>query len=137
MINEKCCDFVLFQPIHELKTSSLGLYNDSRFPGRCILKLNKHYDHLDEIPDPELYDFMVDVKKCVKVMKHVLQVDRVNFAILGNTVSHVHAHLIPRYPDAEKFPDKSPWNDDRVNETLTEQQLTVLCKNLLNGFTNF
>lgn len=120
-IHQPCpdCGFELYTVIKELPTSTLGLYNDARFPGRCILTLNKHYDNLEELEPNELNDYMQEIVHVTKAMKKALQVERVNLAILGNTVSHVHAHLIPRYPDQEEFPNKSPWNDKRALEELS------------------
>ena len=112
------CNFELYNVIALLPNSTLGLYDDNRFPGRSILTLNKHYSHLEDIPDNELLMFMQEIKQAVASIKRTTKVDRVNIAILGNAVSHVHAHLIPRYPEQETFPNKSPWNDERELQPL-------------------
>jgi len=127
-IHQPCpdCGFELYTVIKTLPTSTLGLYNDARFPGRCILTLNKHYDNLEELESNELNDYMQEIVHVTKAMKKALQVERVNLAILGNTVSHVHAHLIPRYPNQEEFPNKSPWNDKRTLVKLSDLEVKNL-----------
>lgn len=123
----KCetCGFELWNHIPEpLPVSSLGLYSDNRFPGRSILKLNTHKETLEDLEPELLTAFMLDVQKAVKVLKQVTGSNRINVAVLGNTVPHVHAHRIPRYPETETFPGKSPWNDPRPLQPLTVTQQT-------------
>lgn len=128
----KCenCEFELFNPIAETATTYLGLYDDARFPGRSILMLKNHYDNIEDVPTRISYTYLDEIKSTITVMKKVLNVERVNMSILGNTVSHVHAHLIPRYPDQEQFPHKSPWNDLRPQSTLNPSIKTSIIKSL-------
>jgi diadenosine tetraphosphate (Ap4A) HIT family hydrolase len=134
------CKFELYLPIVSLYDtnnqifSSLGLYDDARFPGRCILSLHNHYEHIEDMPDEDLFIFMKHIKQSIEAIKSVTQVDRVNIAILGNTVSHVHAHLIPRYPNNEKYPNKSPWNDDRVLFNLNNYNKTEIIQSIKAAF---
>lgn len=115
------CGFGLYVPVFNLAVSSLGLYDDARFPGRCILSLKTHYDDMVDVPKEMLDAFMDDARKAIKVIMESTGCARVNFAILGNRESHVHAHLIPRYPTDEEFPDCSPWNDQRPKSTMPLQ----------------
>lgn len=124
------CGFDLYLPVSNLAVSSLGLYDDLRFPGRCILSLNAHYDDMVDVPQEMLNSFMEDARKAIKVIMDATGCARVNFAILGNRESHVHAHLIPRYPDNEEFPDCSPWNDRRIKGTLPVGERDALLSNM-------
>lgn len=112
------CSFELWHPIARLRNSRVGLYDDSRFPGRVIVSLDQHYDHLDEVPEVLLADFMADVARTSRVLRDCLEVPRVNVAILGNQERHVHAHLIPRDPTSDPLPSKSPWQDPRPRSLL-------------------
>lgn len=118
----KCnvCGFGLFLPIKSLSVSNLGLYDDARFPGRCILTLNQHYDNMLDVPAEAMASFLEDARISIKAIMDSTDCERVNFAILGNRESHVHAHLIPRYPAEEEFPDCSPWNDPREKDGLSK-----------------
>jgi diadenosine tetraphosphate (Ap4A) HIT family hydrolase len=109
----KECGFDLWLPVGDLQQSTLGLYDDARFPGRCILALHTHYEHLEDVPANLLKRFTEEIRLSVRVIKEVTGTERVNVAILGNRDSHVHAHLIPRYPDDEPLPSNSPWDDPR------------------------
>lgn len=116
------CGFGLWQPISSLSVSHAGLYSDSRFPGRTIVTLDRHFDQLDEVPKFLLGEFMFDVQRVCKAIKHTTGAARVNVSILGNVETHVHAHLIPRKPLLEPFPDKAPWEDPRPKGELTAGQ---------------
>lgn len=112
------CAFQLWKPISESIHSSLGLYSDARFPGRSILSLKEHYTNLSDVPLETLTGFMRDIQIATVAIKVGMGAHRVNVAILGNRDSHVHAHLIPRFPEKEEYPDCSPWNDPREQVKL-------------------
>ncbi|WP_396652300.1 HIT family protein [Microbacterium sp. SLBN-146] len=98
----------------------MGLYSDARFPGRCIVSLNEHAEHLDDLPKDTVSSFMINVAMASKALRIATDAPRINVAILGNQEGHVHAHLIPRYPDSEPLPNKAPWEDPRPRGALDE-----------------
>jgi diadenosine tetraphosphate (Ap4A) HIT family hydrolase len=124
------CGFTLFNPVRMMSASKWGVYDDARFPGRSIMMLNNHYDDFTDVPTEETAAFMEDLKSAMSSIKEVTGCERVNVAILGNAVPHVHAHLIPRFPSQEEFPNKSPWNDKRPQSQLPENRLTELIQQL-------
>jgi diadenosine tetraphosphate (Ap4A) HIT family hydrolase len=116
------CDFTLFHVITELRCSTLGLYDDARFPGRCILSLRAHYDDLIDVPRTLVIEFFDDMRCAGAAIKAVTGADRINYAILGNAVSHVHAHLIPRVTGGDPVPNRAPWaHPDSVSHLATAQ----------------
>lgn len=118
----KCaeCGFALWHPVLQLSVSTLGLYDDARFPGRSLLMLNDHHTHYEDVPLSLLIDFQQDIQGAVRAIKATTGSSRVNIAVLGNAEPHVHAHLIPRFPDNEELPSKSPWDDPRPKTPLGE-----------------
>jgi len=114
------CQFTLWNPVANLQFSTVGLYDDSRFPGRCIVLLGHHAEHFDELDEDVAAEFMKDVQAVSRAIKRATGATRVNLAILGNAEYHVHAHLIPRYPENEAFPHSSPWNDPRPKAHLDD-----------------
>lgn len=54
---------------------------------------------------------MAEMQQTMKAIKQATQTEHVNLVILGNTMSHIHAHLIPRFPQNEANPQLLPWND--------------------------
>lgn len=102
------CEFELWLPICRLACSTLGLYDDSRFPGRCILVLHEHIENLASLPKSLGYQFIDDIRLAEQALRAVTGAARVNWAVLGNVEPHLHVHLVPRVGD-EPFPDRSPW----------------------------
>ena len=131
------CGFSLWNPIAESVYSSLGLYDDARFPGRSILRLNQHHESLEDVPDDVLNAFMQDIKTAMTAIRTVTGAARVNVSILGNRDPHVHAHLIPRFPDEEEFPDCSPWNDLRPKTALETPDKSRIITGIREAITRF
>lgn len=115
----KSCGFDLWKPIGNLEFSELGFYSDSRFPGRSILRLKEHRESLEELSDELALGFLQDTRKAMAAIRRATGATRVNFAVLGNTVAHVHGHLIPRFPENEELPGSSPWDDPRPRIKLS------------------
>ena len=107
----KCntCNFELWNYLGQIGESHLGLYDDFRYPGRCLLVYRDHHDHLTQMSPSTAMIFMNDILKAGNLLTKALSCERMNYAILGNAEHHVHAHLIPRY-GTDPVPKKSPWN---------------------------
>lgn len=112
------CDFALWIPLARLSVSNVGLYDDARFPGRLIVTLHDHYEHLDEVPDELMMAFTNDVRACSSILRAELTAKRTNVAILGNREAHIHAHIIPRIGELEPLPREAPWRDPRPRSDM-------------------
>ena len=104
------CGFELWNPICELSTSALGLYDDQRFPGRCILVFSSHVESIEDVAEAEvLLRFMRDLQAVSRAVRKTVGALRVNVSFLGNQEPHLHAHLIPRVEGGDPVPQRSPW----------------------------
>jgi len=113
------CGFGLWHPIVGLTISSLGLYSDDRYPGRCILSYTgSHAEQITDLADIDATSLMTDLRTAVTAIQQVTGCARVNVAFLSNTVPHLHAHLIPRHPDSEPTPQRPIWDDPRPRRDL-------------------
>jgi diadenosine tetraphosphate (Ap4A) HIT family hydrolase len=124
------CGFELWIVVGRLTVSSVGLYDDGRFPGRLLVSLGPHHEHLEEVPEALVNSFISDIQSAARVLRKVTGVERVNVAILGNQDPHVHAHLIPRSPLHEPIPHRSPWEDPRPRQQLAAADRTRLVHEL-------
>lgn len=52
--------------------------------------------------------------------------EHVNLAILDNTMSHIHVHLIPRFPQNEANPQLSPWGDPRPKTLMLDDKKRIV-----------
>jgi diadenosine tetraphosphate (Ap4A) HIT family hydrolase len=114
------CPFSLWLPLGKLQVSFLGLYDDARFPGRCILALDTHAEDFSILDKRVASAFFEDCQTASRAIKAAVNVERVNVAILGNEVAHVHFHLIPRRPLDEPIPNRPPWEHPDAKRKLSD-----------------
>jgi diadenosine tetraphosphate (Ap4A) HIT family hydrolase len=126
------CGFELWHFIAQFDASVVGLVDDDRFPGRCIVVLREHYDHLDEVPPALAGALFADAAAVGRVLRSELGATRVNYAALGNTDPHTHVHVIPRYA-TDPLPNKPPWEDPRAKGPLGEAKRARLQQLLAGG----
>lgn len=121
----RTCGFRLWLPVTKLQYSLVGLYDDARFPGRCLVSLKAHYDDLVALPATTLCGFMSEVQLVSRAVMSVVAAERINMAVFGNRDSHVHAHVVPRFR-GDPCPTLPPWNDPRPLEALGAKGVTRL-----------
>ena len=83
--------------ICDLKTSKIFLCKDQTLPGRCTIMFHEHYDELFEIPKAERDVYIDDVCALAETIKELFGANKINYAIYGDEVSHVHFTLAPKY----------------------------------------
>jgi diadenosine tetraphosphate (Ap4A) HIT family hydrolase len=82
--------------IAELSESRVYLHTDQFFPGWSVLVLRRHAVELFELERDERARLMDEVSDVALALKHAFDARKVNYALFGNLVPHVHWHLIPR-----------------------------------------
>lgn len=122
MIAYRCdtCGFELFHPIEDLEVGALGLYSDWRYPGRCILAFHRHVEHLEELSPEDFARLMADLQKAGTAIRALVKSPRMNYAVLGNVVPHLHVHLIPRGGPNDPVPGRPPWENPTDHEPLED-----------------
>jgi diadenosine tetraphosphate (Ap4A) HIT family hydrolase len=100
----------LWRPLVKLNVSTLGLYDDERYPGRCLLVLDEHWEDLATVPENLACDLLADARRAASAVQKAVGADRINYAVLGNVEPHVHFHLIPRRWSEDPAPGRSPWH---------------------------
>jgi len=91
------------------------LVNDSDLPGFCRVIWNHHVVEMTDLTYSEREHLMTLVFAVEETMRYVMHPDKINVASLGNMVSHIHWHIIPRYKDDAFFPGTA-WSK-RTQET--------------------
>ncbi|WP_056993394.1 HIT family protein [Lacticaseibacillus saniviri] len=96
-------------PIIPLDVSTFYLNRDQTHPGRAIVALDWHVDELFELTAPMRQAFIDDVAQAAAILKEYTGASKINYGIYGDTVSHLHFHLVP------KLPSDADWDDAFVN----------------------
>lgn len=94
--------------------STLYLSKDQTNPGRCIIALNDHKTELFHLEQPLRQHFMEDVSKCANAISQAFSPDKINYAIYGDLVSHLHFHLVPKYQEGADWGRAFNNNPDRL-----------------------
>lgn len=82
----------------DLRISKVFLCKDQTLPGRCTIMFNGgHYDELYQIPKAERDLFLDDVCLLAQTIQKLFRADKINYAIYGDNVTHVHFTICPKY----------------------------------------
>lgn len=73
-------------------------YDQEAYPGRSILVLKNHHDHLHLVPVALQQAIVPELVNLTTAILSEFGGTRANHQSLGNQVPHVHWHIIPRRP---------------------------------------
>lgn len=105
-IMEKLCD---------LDYSTVYLFQDQRYYGRCVVAFRLyHADELYELKPEELNGYMAEVAKTAKAVQQVSGAAKINYAIYGDKMSHVHVHVVPKQKDGDDWGGPFRMDGDSV-----------------------
>src|ERR1700675_387508 len=82
-----------------LSESYVTLADEQAYRGYCVLLLKDHHEHLSDLPLERQVRLYEDVARVAGVLRSELNPLRINYACLGNLLTHVHWHVTPRYAD--------------------------------------
>ena len=85
--------------ICELEASTLYLFKEQTYRGRCLVAFKGHKNELFDLTDEERDLFMKDVTRAAKAMKLAFDVNKVNYGAYSDKMPHLHFHLVPKYED--------------------------------------
>jgi diadenosine tetraphosphate (Ap4A) HIT family hydrolase len=88
----------LMTHLTDLSASKVYLWNDQTYSGRCIVAFNGHKTELFALAPAELEQYMRDVALVAKAVTKVSGCQKINYAIFGDTVPHLHLHVVPKAP---------------------------------------
>lgn len=84
--------------VKKLSASTLYLDREQTYLGRCALIYSKrHVTGLEHLSDTDYLEFMGDLRLAMKAIAAAVNPDQMNYASLGNSIPHLHYHIIPRY----------------------------------------
>ena len=83
--------------VAELNATYLTSSPESPMRGYCCLVLKRHAVELYELRADEAAALMKDMQRVAKVLQVITGAVKLNYEIHGNTIPHLHVHLLPRY----------------------------------------
>jgi len=92
--------------ILELPASKVYLFREQSHKGRVIVASKSHVSEFVDLDRRERQAFMDDVARVSAALHKVFNPDKVNYGAYGDTGSHAHFHLVPKYAN-----DPFEWGD--------------------------
>jgi diadenosine tetraphosphate (Ap4A) HIT family hydrolase len=111
MSNENTCFYCtkderlhnLMIEVCKLEASTLYLFKEQTYKGRCVVAYDGHVNELFELSDEELGKFMRDVKKSAMAIKKAFSPNKVNYGAYSDKLPHLHFHVVPKYEDGHTW----------------------------------
>lgn len=117
--------------ICNLPSSIFYLNRDQTHKGRCIVAFQSHKRELFELSDQERSSYMRDVAIAADAIQKVFHPDKINYAIFGDLVSHLHFHLVPKYKEEPEWGEAFVNNPDS-KVTVSDSEYDEIIKAINN-----
>jgi diadenosine tetraphosphate (Ap4A) HIT family hydrolase len=111
--------------IGQLRVSTLYLFREQTYRGRCIVALNEHETEFFHLSQDKQDAYMRDVAQVAAAIEKAFQPDKINYGAFGDTMPHVHFHIVPKYKDGDSWGKMFEMNPS-ANLHLTEEQYGAL-----------
>lgn len=120
------------QEIHEKSFCAsahfIAFYNIAPIlPGHSLIIPKAHFGSLLELPDDALSEMMIFARRVTQILITVFQCDGFDWSVqdgisAGQTVAHLHMHIIPRKP--ADMPEGNEWYGKiaRTGEKVLDSQ---------------
>ena len=100
--------------IGELPMSKVILFREQSHRGRVIVACKKHVDDITMLTEEERKQYMDDVSHVAAILHELFHPDKINFGAYGDTMHHLHVHLVPKYKDGYEWGDVFAMNPHRT-----------------------
>ncbi len=110
--------------IADLGPAILYLHDDQFFPGWSVLVLKRHATDLFELEREERGALIEAVSRVAQAIATTYGARKMNYALLGNQIPHIHWHVTPRLED-DPAPDRPAWNVAHEPRRLPPDELAT------------
>jgi diadenosine tetraphosphate (Ap4A) HIT family hydrolase len=100
--------------ICDLDASTLFLFKEQTYHGRCIVAYKDHVNELFEISESEQNAFMKDVSRVAKALNNAFNPQKINLGAYSDKLGHLHFHIVPKYSDGPDFGGVFQMNPQKV-----------------------
>ncbi|MCB2352538.1 HIT family protein [Clostridium estertheticum] len=87
----------------KLEASTLYLFKEQTYKGRCVVAYNGHKSELFNLTDEERSKFMGDVSRVAGALNKAFSPDKINYGAYADTMTHLHFHIVPKYKGGPSF----------------------------------
>ncbi len=114
--------------ICDLQVSTLFLFKEQTYKGRCVVAYKDHNIELFDLDNENLLAFMQDVNRVARAIKKTFGPAKVNYGAYSDKLPHLHIHLAPKYVDGPDYGGTFIMNPQQTY--LTEKEYTDLIEQI-------
>jgi len=111
--------------ICDLSASTLFLFKEQTYYGRCVVAYKDHANQLFDLTDTDRNAFMADVARVAKAMTKAFNPDKINMGAYSDKLQHLHFHLAPKYVDGPDYGGIFQMNPQKVYLTEKEYENVI------------
>jgi diadenosine tetraphosphate (Ap4A) HIT family hydrolase len=119
----------LYEPrnlvFYESRVSVAKLNPDQAFEGYTFLTLKWHEEELYKLIDRDRKQFLEDMSLVANALFKAFKPDKMNYELLGNSMPHLHWHLVPRY-SSDPMWGRPIWAGNRRRKRLNAEGYALL-----------
>lgn len=86
-----------------LQVSTLYLFKEQTYRGRCVVAYRDHVNELYEVPAADLAKFTADVARAARAIRTAMGAAKINYGAYSDKLPHLHVHLVPKYVDGPSW----------------------------------
>ncbi len=103
-----------------LSVSTVYMFREQSYPGRLIIACDEHVADIIDLPEDKRAAFLDDVAKAAKALRKAFNPGKINYGAFGDTVPHLHFHLVPKYEGGPDWGGMFQMNPGKKNCTDAE-----------------
>lgn len=129
--DERLTDLMI--KICELGSSTLYLFKEQTYRGRCIVAYNGHKSELFDLSDEERSLYMKDVARVAGALSKAFSPDKINYGAYADKMAHLHFHIVPKYENGPSWGttfEMSPENKVLLKTEEYDQLINKIKENL-------
>ncbi len=108
------------------------VFKDQSHKGRMIVAYRKdHVAELTDLSEEERNHFMDDVCKVASAIRKAYNPDRINYGAYGDTLGHLHIHLVPKYKDGFEWNSTFAMNNGNL---ISDEECELIGKKIKENF---
>jgi len=108
--------------IAKLEVSTVFLFKEQTYKGRCNVVYKDHVKELFQLDDDNLAAYMRDVKRTAAAIDKAFQPGKINYGAYGDTMHHLHMHVVPKYENEDNWGSIFEMNPGKTHLTDAEYQ---------------
>ena len=111
--------------ICKLEASTLYLFKEQTYKGRCVVAYNGHKSELFHLNDEERSAYMKDVARVAGALNKAFSPDKINYGAYADKMTHLHFHIVPKYENGPTWGSTFEMSPEK-KVLLKEEEYTQL-----------